>query len=117
MCIKWNLRKLDEVNTDFRSGVHSLPPPWVTCVFMCLAIVYINIMYMTSDCVEQARGTSTIPGVLQTAFENVSAIFLFFFIFYFFFVFFFSPPYGMKGWCGLNPPGEIKWYLRLVNQS
>ena len=105
--LQWNLRKLDEVNADFRSGLHSLPPPRITCVFMCLTIVYINIMYMTSDCVEQARGTSTIPGLLQTAFENVPAIFFFFF----------SPPYGVKGWCGLNPPGEIKWYLRLVNQS
>ena len=88
---EWNLRKLDEVNADFRSGLHSLPPPRITGVFMCLAIVYINIMYMTSDCVEQARGTSTIPGLLQTAFENVPAIFFIFFIFfifYFYFLFF-----------------------------
>ena len=55
-------------------------------MFMCLAIVYINIMYMTSDCVEQARGTSTIPGLLQTAFENVPAIFLFLFVSLFLFV-------------------------------
>ena len=32
---------------------------------------------MTSDCVEQARDTSTIPGLLQTAFENIPAIFFF----------------------------------------
>ena len=79
--MKWNLRKLDEVNADFRSGLPSLPPPRVTCVFMYPAIVYINIMYMTSDCVEQARGTSTIPGLLQTAFENVPAIFFYFYSF------------------------------------
>ena len=65
--ILWNLRKLDEVNADFRIGSCSLLLPRVTCVIRCLAIVY-NITYMTSDCEEQACGTSAIPGLLQTAF-------------------------------------------------